>query len=216
MELGTRALTDHVQPDLRSSGPAATLARTLFVSSALASSGASAHEAVAKDLAKVKEALQFAEWQQFFVSPIITPAERHATLKELFDKIGASEITRQFFARLVESKATKYVASMIDVHAQIVRSQKNEVSATIVTARPMTASETTKLRAAIAAHFVDSGPSTKVLLEQRVDPSILGGLQLTVGSTYVDFSLKAQVDEIEAEFAAHNSAKFESLLLRQV
>jgi F-type H+-transporting ATPase subunit delta len=86
---------------------------------------------------------------------------------------------------------------MVDMHAQIMRSQRNEVSATVITARAMSPQEVAQLSEIIGMYFVDGGAKTKVLLEQKVDPDMLGGLQLTVGSTFVDFSLRTQIDDIE-------------------
>ena len=47
------------------------------------------------------------------------------------------------------------------------------------------------------------GGSTSVILTQQVDPNVLGGLALTVGTQYVDLTVKSQLDEI---FEAYNNA----------
>lgn len=170
---------------------------------------------MAADIAKLREVLQYPEWQTFFLSPVISNEDRESTLNELWAKIGASEITRLLFQRIVEGKNTKLVPQMVEVYDQLLRARRNEVSATVTTAQPMTASETKELQRVIAEYFADGG-SAKVVLEQRVEPDILGGLKLMVGSTYVDFSVKTQIDDIEEAFLQSVNAKFERLMMRSV
>lgn len=169
---------------------------------------------MSKDLNAVQEALAAVpEWDAFFKSPVIENAERLETLNELWGKIGASEVTRQFFAQLVESRQTRHVKEMIHNYQQILRSKKGELEATVVSARPLTAKDTEKLRAAIADQFGGSG---RVILKQEIDPSLLAGFTLTVGNTYVDLSVKSQIEEIEGAYRTILNAHRENALQRTV
>lgn len=204
-------------PSQTSSGSsgAQALARTLYIATEIANetSKKNHHEAVLADLTAIRDALKYAEWKDFWSSPIIKKEDREGTLKEMFDKIGASEITRQFFSRVVDNKATKLVPEIIAIHASLLSSQKNEITAEVVSAHELKESEKQTIIDTLATYEAE-GPGAKVQINLKVDPSLLGGFVMTVGSTYVDMSLKSQIDAMRSAFLAHVTSKADAALLR--
>jgi F-type H+-transporting ATPase subunit delta len=174
------------------------------------------HADVAKDIDALAGALTHEEWSTFFKSPIITNADRLQTLNEMWAKIGASDITRQFFTRIVEGKNTQYVKEMVAAYQQILRSQKGEIEASVVTSSSLTDVETSRLKEIIVEEFLGGRKDGNVVLTQEVDEQLLGGLTLTVGSTYVDLSIKSQIEEISVEYGAVLTANRENTLQRKV
>ena len=176
------------------------------------------------------------DWVAFFKSPVISKEARSETLNELFTKMGASEITRQFFARLIEGKQTKFVPEMLGAYQNIQRSKRGEIEATVVTAKALSPKEVQRLRQLIIDEFLGGATTANVILTQTVDSSLLGGLTLTVGSTYidlrykfvffflgfvcdlisVDFSIKSQIDDIAQEYSTIITASRENALQRRV
>ena len=173
------------------------------------------HEAVSRDLKSVGEALAaHPEWVSFFKSPVIGREARLETLNELWSKVGASEVTRKFFSQLVDNKQTAHVPELLEAYQQILRAKKGEVEATVVTAKPLTPKEVESVRAVIVSEFLGGATSANVLLTQQVDPALLGGLTLTVGSTYIDLSIKSRIDDIAQEYATVLSAARENAFQR--
>ena len=174
------------------------------------------HDAVAKDLKHVADAMQMVEWRTFFSSPVISKEERTETLNELWGKIGASEIVRQFFARLVDSKQTKHVKDMVAAYQEILRVKRGEVEAKVVTAQPMTQREEGRLREIIVNQFLNGAKTANVLLTKEVDQSIMGGFTLTVGNTYIDMSTRSRFEEIKESHMNLLNAAHENMLRRVV
>jgi F-type H+-transporting ATPase subunit delta len=203
-----------------SGSPGGQLAKALYTATELASqtqkSKTDVHAAVARDLKHVQDAMQaVGEWKTFFTSPVISKQDRNETLNELWNGIGASEIVRQFFAQLVETKQTKYVKEMLAAYQEILRVKRGEVEATVVTAVPITEREEGKVREMIVDEFLN-GKEAKVILTKVVDASIMGGFTLTVGSTYLDKSVRTRFEEIKETQRNLLNAAAESLLRRSI
>lgn len=131
----------------------------------------------------------------------------------MFDQIGASEITRQFFSRVVDHQATKLVPEIIAIHSSLLRSQKNEIVADVVSAHELKESEKKQIMDTLSLFEAD-GPGAQVKLNVTVDPSLLGGFVMTVGSTYVDMSIKTQIDAMRQAFLAHVTSKADARIMR--
>jgi F-type H+-transporting ATPase subunit delta len=203
-----------------SSSPGGQLAKALYTATELAAqtqkSKTDVHAAVARDLKHVSDAMQaVGEWKTFFTSPVISKEDRNETLNELWNGIGASEIVRQFFARLVETKRTKYVKEMLAAYQEIVRAKRGEVEATVVSAVPLSQRQEGELRDMIVDEFLN-GKEANVILTKVVDASIMGGFTLTVGSTYLDKSVRTRFEEIKETQRNLLNAAAESLMRRSV
>ncbi len=209
-----------VQPAGASSSAGGQLAKALYIAAELATQAqkgkVNVHEAVAKDLKILGDVLATPEWQVFFSSPVIAKEARLATLNEMWSKIGASEVVRQFFARLVESKQTKHVKEMLAAYQHILRLKRSEVEATVVSAAPFSAREVEKVRAVIVDEFLEGNDKATIVLKQEVDPSLLFGYTLTVGSAYIDRSVKSRLDQIKESYASIMAANEENALRRNV
>ncbi len=68
---------------------------------------------------------------------------------------------------------------------------RGEVSADVTSATPLTAAQVVSLSATLKAKIGKS-----VTLDQHVDPSLIGGLVVKVGSQMVDGSLKTKLNSI--------------------
>jgi F-type H+-transporting ATPase subunit delta len=70
-----------------------------------------------------------------------------------------------------------------------VAKQKGEMSAQVTSARPLSDAETAELKSILRSKL-----SKDVNLETRVDPSLLGGLIVKVGSRMIDSSLRTKLN----------------------
>jgi F-type H+-transporting ATPase subunit delta len=82
---------------------------------------------------------------------------------------------------------------MIDAFLALLAERRGEVTAHVTAAQELTPAQRTlvedQLRRAVG---------TKVSVEIKIDPSLLGGLVVKVGSRMVDASLKSKLHRLEA------------------
>jgi F-type H+-transporting ATPase subunit delta len=91
---------------------------------------------------------------------------------------------------LLASKRRLFALSdIIRAYDSLVAKQKGEMSAQVTSARPLSDAETAELKSILRSKL-----SKDVNLETRVDPSLLGGLIVKVGSRMIDSSLRTKLN----------------------
>ena len=86
---------------------------------------------------------------------------------------------------------------IFDVRRQVAR-HRGEVAADVTSARELSAAETAELRRVLRDKL-----GREPRLTTHVDPKLLGGLLLKVGSRMIDSSLRAKLDGLRAAMKGH-------------
>lgn len=150
---------------------------------------------IEQELANIGEMIGTdAEFTNFLKDPSIARASKAVILKEVLTKLKASTDTVQFFVTLAENGRLPETGKIITAFQEITRNYRGEVKATITSAEPLSDSETAAAKKALAK-LVEQGKT--VLVDVKVDPSIIGGLIVDVGDKYIDLSLKTRVKQLE-------------------
>merc|ERR1712129_491278 len=90
-------------------------------------------------------------------------------------------------ARLVET------GKIVDAYVQMMKASRGEVEATIISADALTKAQTDAVASAMKTQV---GTGKTVVLSTKVDPSIIGGLQVQIGDQFLDLSVKSKIDAI--------------------
>jgi F-type H+-transporting ATPase subunit delta len=178
-----------VADDNQASDVAARYARALF-DLALETK---ALDAVAADLASLKAmAAASGDLRSLLVSPRFSDDDKAAGLKVLAERAGAGATTLKFVGLLAANRRTAELVAIISSFESLLAAHRGLVSAKVTTAVPLTAAQSTSLAAALRTAL---GADPQV--ETVVDPAILGGLKVRVGSRLYDASLKSKLDSLK-------------------
>lgn len=151
-------------------------------------------EAVEKALASFLVVLDKDKDLKYFVqNPFFSVKEQIKALCSVGESIGFShegvgQIIRNFLRVVAVNRRLSALSGILHAFQRRVALSRGEVSAQVVSARPLDASQEKALHAALEA--VTGG---KVFLHVSVDPAILGGLVVRFGSYQVDTSLVAKL-----------------------
>ena len=85
------------------------------------------------------------------------------------------------------------LVSVAKVYGSLMKAKRGEVDATIISADPLTKKEQADVAAAIKA---TSKGASEVVISSKVDPSIIGGIQVQIGDQFLDLSIKSKIEEI--------------------
>ena len=130
--------------------------------------------------------------QRLVRSPVFSAEDQTKALVALFDKAGVSGVAANFI-KLVASKRRLFaISDMIAAYRQLDDAYNGVTRATVTVAEPLSDSQTQALRQQLAA--VTGGKSVDV--DVKIDPAIIGGLVVKVGSRMVDSSLKTKLNAI--------------------
>jgi len=150
-------------------------------------------DAVSADLGTVAAwSHESPEFLALLTSPVISPASKTSALMALADKAGFHDITRKFLGLLTRSGRLPLFASLHTSFIGLMDGHNQTVRAHVVTSVPMSAAQAKSLSAALS-QALGAEPS----ITSEVDPSLLGGIKVKVGSRLFDASLKTQLDSLK-------------------
>ncbi|MFN3229304.1 MAG: F0F1 ATP synthase subunit delta [Asticcacaulis sp.] len=150
-------------------------------------------DAVRGDLASLKEYLsESADLRRALTSPAFGADEKYGVLKALGEKAGFNALTLKAFGVLSENRRAADLAAVITGFERLYDRHRDVVGADVVSAVKLSQKQLDEVSAALRqAIGRDAEIST------TVDPSILGGLKVKVGSRLFDASLKTQLDSLK-------------------
>jgi F-type H+-transporting ATPase subunit delta len=133
-----------------------------------------------------------ADFRALLTSPKISAEDKARALAALAARAQVADITRKFLGLLAANRRNAALEAIVKAFHRLVAARRGAVSAQVVTAVPLTAAQTAGLAAALRA-ALGKDPN----IETRVDPAILGGVKVRVGSRLYDASLKSKLDSLK-------------------
>jgi F-type H+-transporting ATPase subunit delta len=150
-------------------------------------------DAVKADLERFNTLLaESPDLQRLVRSPVFTAEEQTKALSAVMDKTGIEGIAARFL-KVVSSNRRLFAAlDMIRGFRTLVAQHKGETSATVTVAEKPTDAHLAAIKDALKAVT-----KKDVQIEVKVDPSIIGGLIVKLGSRMVDTSLRTKLNAIK-------------------
>ncbi len=150
-------------------------------------------DAVAGELRGLRQVIADSEdLRRLIRSPIYDRDQQGAAMAAILDKAGVGDLTRRFVLVVAQNRRLFALPQMIDAYLAELAHRRGEVTAVVTAARTLTKEQqsalTDKLRKAVGA---------KVQVDLQVDPEVLGGLVVRVGSRMVDSSLRSKLDKLQ-------------------
>jgi len=148
-------------------------------------------DSVEKELIQVQEAIKKSpRLHQVITSPIISRGTMANALKDFSAKAKVSAATANLLGVLAENGRLKKIDGVIAAFRTIMAAHRGEVVCEVTSARPLEASQLKQLED-VLKKFVK--PNETILLKASVDPTVLGGLVVSIGDKYVDLSVATKV-----------------------
>jgi F-type H+-transporting ATPase subunit delta len=125
-------------------------------------------------------------------SPVISADEQAKALSAIFAKAGISALSANFFQLIARNRRLFAVADMLKDFRTLLAAERGEVSADIASAHPLTPEQMTALKDTLRAQV-----GKDVQINTRVDPNLLGGLIVKLGSRMIDSSLRTKLNNLK-------------------
>ncbi|HTT99235.1 MAG TPA: ATP synthase F1 subunit delta, partial [Rhizomicrobium sp.] len=90
------------------------------------------------------------------------------------------------------------LTDIIRAFDELLGRRRGEIDAEVAAARPLSEAETTALKAVLKAKL-----GREARLSTRIDPSLLGGLVVKVGSRMIDSSLRTKLEGLRSAMRGH-------------
>jgi F-type H+-transporting ATPase subunit delta len=148
---------------------------------------------VAGDLDSFERMLEGSgELRRLVRSPVISAEDQARALGALLDRAQVGGLTANFFKLITRNRRLFAAADMIKGFRTLLARERGEVSADVVSAHPLTPDQMQLLSDGLKAQV---GKNVKIAT--RVDPNLLGGLIVKVGSRMIDSSLRTKLDNLK-------------------
>jgi F-type H+-transporting ATPase subunit delta len=151
-------------------------------------------DAVSADLAAFRSAMAAnADLARVVKSPLFSRDDQGKALKAVLEKLGAAALTTQFVLLLAAKHRLFALTGIIKAYESLVARSRGETHAEIISARPLADAELAGIRSALKARL-----GREPRLDAKVDPALLGGLVVKVGSRMIDSSLRTKLAGLAA------------------
>ena len=150
-------------------------------------------EQVAADLNRFGEALDaFDDLARMVKSPAFSAEEQGRALAAVLEELKIEGLTRNFLLLVAKNRRLFATPDMLRAFRAMLARHRGETSATVTAASKLTESQVTALKQALQAALGE-----EIMLEERVDPTLLGGLVVKVGSRMIDTSLRTKLNSLK-------------------
>jgi F-type H+-transporting ATPase subunit delta len=147
-------------------------------------------ETIGRELATLGETVEGApELVEFLSRPWVGPDAKRTTATEVATRAALSPLARDFFRLVVAQGRADHLVAIADAYRELADEAAGRVRARVRTAVPLTEAD----RQALAARIGRELGGKHVILDETVDPSLLGGFVAEVGSLVLDGSLDGQL-----------------------
>lgn len=130
--------------------------------------------------------------QAFIRSPIYTAEEQVRAIDAVLQKAGISGLAANFFKVIAQNRRLFAAPAIVTAFKKLLSEKRGEVTAEVTSAEPLSDAHVAALKDALKASL-----GKDVALDARVDPSLIGGLIIKVGSRMIDSSLKTKLSSLK-------------------
>ncbi|PZC84135.1 hypothetical protein B5X24_HaOG205857 [Helicoverpa armigera] len=148
-------------------------------------------DAVEKELTQFQQSIKTdAKLKEFIVNPILKRSLKSEALKHVATQAKLSPTTSNLLGLLAENGRLDKLESVINAFKIMMSAHRGEVTCEVVTAKPLDQAQRQNLEAALKK-FLKANETLQ--LTAKVDPSIMGGMVVSIGDKYVDMSVASKV-----------------------
>ncbi len=149
-------------------------------------------DSVAGDFAALKTAIQAsADLARLVRSPAFSKEDQDRALRAVMEKMKLSPLTQKFILLLTAKRRLFALEGIIAAYNRQLARFKGEVQAQVTSARALSDGETAELKKLLKARL-----GREPRLETSIDPALLGGLVVKLGSRMIDTSIRTKLNGI--------------------
>ena len=149
-------------------------------------------DSVGRSLDALQQALvDSKDFGELVTSPLVSREQAGEALAALAPQLSLDPITTNFVGVLARNGRKGQLPAVIRAFRRLAAEHRGETTAEIVTARPLNDDQVSQLKQQLR-----SRAGRDVSLDATVDPNILGGLVVKLGSQMIDASIRTKLNRL--------------------
>jgi len=133
-------------------------------------------------------------FRDLMANPKVLLAERLGSMDRLLAALAPRPLARHFLRMLLSKARLGALAEIVEEYRTLADEQAGVLRAAVTSAAPLSAADTERLRGILGARFGKS-----IVLTGVVDPGLIGGLIVRIGSLSFDGSIRSQLAAIHRQ-----------------
>lgn len=133
-----------------------------------------------------------ADFRRFLGSPVISTDEKVSAVEAILGRVKPNATVSNFVKVVARNGRLVALPAIIRDFKYLVAAQRGQATAEVTSAVPLTVEQRKDLADALQQQLGKS-----VTLTEQVDPSLIGGLVVKVGSRMIDSSLKTKLQAMK-------------------
>lgn len=147
---------------------------------------------VEREIHLLQQMLSAESGLQRYLSSDLVKSDDKDSILSLFKTEGKiSDVTMSFIAIVLENHRLDYLTEFCAAFVDMVTAHNGILEAQVISVYPLEKDQITHLKKCL-----DKNYNANVRIQQEVDPSIIGGLIVRVGSSMFDDSLKSKINNL--------------------
>jgi F-type H+-transporting ATPase subunit delta len=148
---------------------------------------------VATDLRELRAMLRASgDLLRLIRSPVLSRDQQAQAMLIVAEHAGLSRLVRDFLAVVARNRRLFAVPAMIEAFLAELAARRGEVTAEVVAAQALSEAQLAALNEQLR-HSIGS----RVSVDIRVDPELIGGLVVKLGSRMIDGSIKSKLQRLQ-------------------
>ena len=134
--------------------------------------------------------------RKLFASPVFTPENKKAVIKEMAAKLGMQPTTQRFVEHLAETGRIRYVRDVHEAFLDILAQRLNRATVRLTTAVSINSGDLADIKKKL-----EILTGKQVDIDSQIDASLIGGAKAQIGSTIYDGTIKNQLNKLRMKLA---------------
>lgn len=130
-----------------------------------------------------------------FDNPVLSEEEKSKALKGFTQKLDLSQISEKFLSMLMKRNRIGLLSSILNEVEAIQIQKSGGMMGEVVSAVPLSSEAVTSITQAISNKI-----NKKIVLKEKVDPSLIAGMRVTVGGVTFDGSVQTKLNQVKNLF----------------
>ena len=149
-------------------------------------------ESVGNSLDALSQALlDSRDFAELVASPLVSRDEAGKAFAALAPQLGLDPVTTNFLGVLARNGRKRQLPAVIRAFRRLAAEHRGEATAEVVTARPLNDDQLAGLK-----RQLKSRAGRDVTIDATVDPNILGGIVVKLGSQQIDASIRTKLNRL--------------------
>ncbi len=136
------------------------------------------------------------EFRALLLSPVFTREQKAAVVASLAARAGCPVITGRFLAHVVRKNRIALLKEISDAFGALADRASNRKAVQVSAARPLTDEQAAAIRVTL-----EHSTGSTIDLAIHIDPAVIGGLELRIGSTVYDGTVRGHLAKMRSALA---------------